>query len=151
MINRISILLKSKNISAAKFADEIDVQRSSISHILSGRNNPSLEFIQKILKTYPEISPEWLISGKGSILKNLDLFENMEERNQENNKNLTEIKTTDIPKEKDVTNKPKDLIQTKSLSKEDKISEKVNTISNKKIEKIMVFYTDATFKEYIPE
>ena len=78
MNDRISLILKYKNISATKFADEIDVQRSRISHILSERNKPSLEFIQKILKTYPEISPEWLISGKGAMIKNPDLFEQVE-------------------------------------------------------------------------
>ena len=75
MLDRISLILRTKNISAAQFADKIDVQRSSISHVLSGRNKPSLEFIQKILKSYPEIRPDWLLFGKGPMLiKETDLF-----------------------------------------------------------------------------
>ena len=69
MKDRIILLIKAKNLTAAQFADEIGVQKSSISHILSGRNNASLDFIQKILLCYPEVSMEWLMFGKGPIFK----------------------------------------------------------------------------------
>jgi transcriptional regulator with XRE-family HTH domain len=69
MKDRITLLIKAKNLTAAQFADEIGVQKSSISHILSGRNNASLDFIQKILLTYPEVSMDWLMFGKGPIFK----------------------------------------------------------------------------------
>lgn len=65
MKDRIAQILKTKNITATQFADELNVQRSGISHILSGRNNPSLDFIMKIKETYPEFNLEWLILGKG--------------------------------------------------------------------------------------
>lgn len=65
MKDRISQILKTKNITATQFADELNVQRSGISHILSGRNNPSLDFIMKIKETYPEFNLDWLILGKG--------------------------------------------------------------------------------------
>jgi len=70
------LILKVKNLTASKFADEIGVQRSSISHLFSGRNQPSLDLIQKILKKYPDISTDWLVSGTGSMLKEaqMDLF-----------------------------------------------------------------------------
>ncbi len=69
MKDRISLLIKAKNLTAAQFADEIGVQKSSISHIISGRNNASLDFIQKILITYPEVNMEWLMFGKGPLFK----------------------------------------------------------------------------------
>ena len=69
MKDRITLLIKAKNLTAAQFADEIGVQKSSISHILSGRNNASLDFIQKILVTYPEVNMEWLMFGKGPLFK----------------------------------------------------------------------------------
>lgn len=53
--------------SASSFAEKIGVQRSSISHVLSGRNKPSLEFILKILSSYPEVELYWLLNGKGSF------------------------------------------------------------------------------------
>lgn len=69
MKNRIKKFLEMENISPSKFADEIGVQRSSISHILSGRNNPSLELIQKILTRFDYLNAEWLITGKGEMFK----------------------------------------------------------------------------------
>jgi len=51
--------------SASSFAEKIGVQRSSISHILSGRNKPSLEFVLKILSNFPEVELYWLLNGKG--------------------------------------------------------------------------------------
>ena len=68
MIDRILEILKIKNLSPAQFADMISVQRSSISHLISGRNKPSLEFIQKILHTFPEVNTDWLLSGKGEMM-----------------------------------------------------------------------------------
>jgi len=55
------------NLSASSFADKIGVQRSSISHVLSGRNKPSLDFVMKILNEFPEVELYWLINGKGSF------------------------------------------------------------------------------------
>lgn len=51
--------------SASSFAEKIGVQRSSISHILSGRNKPSLDFILKVLSSCPEVELYWLLNGKG--------------------------------------------------------------------------------------
>ncbi|GAB4163139.1 MAG: helix-turn-helix transcriptional regulator [Winogradskyella sp.] len=53
--------------TASGFAEKIGVQRSSISHILSGRNKPSLDFVMKILHTYPEVELYWLLNGKGNF------------------------------------------------------------------------------------
>jgi len=69
MNNRIGKLLHVKDVTASKFAEMIGVQPSNISHILSGRNKPSLDFIVKVAETYPDISLEWLIFGKGNMYK----------------------------------------------------------------------------------
>lgn len=53
--------------SASSFAEKIGVQRSSISHILSGRNKPSLEFVLKVLSYFPEVELYWLLNGKGQF------------------------------------------------------------------------------------
>lgn len=60
-------MLSYYQLSAASFADSIGVQRSSISHLLSGRNKPSLEFVLKVVKTFPEVNLYWLLNGKGSF------------------------------------------------------------------------------------
>ena len=84
MKDRIILLIKAKNLTAAQFADEIGVQKSSISHILSGRNNASLDFIQKVLLCFPEVSMEWLMFGKGPIFKNPDTVVNVNNDGQLN-------------------------------------------------------------------
>jgi transcriptional regulator with XRE-family HTH domain len=55
--------------SASSFAEKIGVQRSSISHILSGRNKPSLDFVMKVLHSYPQVELYWLMNGKGQFPK----------------------------------------------------------------------------------
>jgi transcriptional regulator with XRE-family HTH domain len=61
--------MTTKNISPIQFASIIGVQRSGISHILSGRNKPSLDFIQKILAKFPDINADWLVQGIGEMQK----------------------------------------------------------------------------------
>lgn len=78
MKDRIIQFLHSENKTSAQFAEEIGVQPSSISHIISGRNNPSLDFIMKLLTKYPSVSSDWLLFGKGNMLRDRnieDLFE----------------------------------------------------------------------------
>ena len=69
MKDRLLKFLNKEQLSSARFAEVIGVQPSSISHILSGRNNPGFDFIHKILTNYPSINAEWLITGKGAMLK----------------------------------------------------------------------------------
>jgi transcriptional regulator with XRE-family HTH domain len=74
IVERVLILIKEYGLTASEFADKIDVQRSSMSHLVSGRNKPSLDFIQKILNNFSDINPTWLIMGTGPM-KQLDLFD----------------------------------------------------------------------------
>ena len=67
MINRINLILRAKNITARQFAEEIGIQPSGMSHILGGRNNPSLDFVTKVIRRYPEIDANWLLLGRGEM------------------------------------------------------------------------------------
>lgn len=141
MKNRIVQLINSEGLTSSKFADTIGVQRSSISHILSGRNNPSLDFIQKILTSFPAIDPNWLISGSGNMYKSQDspsLFH--------------EPETDRFPIENQPNQPPKlnrEPIHTPQ-PKHEPVLEMSAFVSGKQIEKVVVFYTDKTFKEYNP-
>ena len=66
-IERLGHLLQYYNLNASAFADKIQVQRSSISHLLSGRNKPSLEFVLKVVKNFPDVNLYWLLNGKGTF------------------------------------------------------------------------------------
>ena len=65
--DRLEKIMKFYGLSASGFADKVGVQRSSISHILSGRNKPSLDFIMKVLSSFDEVDLYWLLNGKGQF------------------------------------------------------------------------------------
>jgi transcriptional regulator with XRE-family HTH domain len=70
MKERLLQLLEREQITPSRFADIIGVQRSSVSHIVSGRNNPSFDFLQKTLVAFPGLRAEWLLLGKGRMFEN---------------------------------------------------------------------------------
>lgn len=135
MINRIQSVLKSKNLSPSLFADAIGVQRSGVSHILSERNRPSLDFVMKVLKTYPEIDADWLLFGKGSMIQKAA------ESNSEDPEKLPEVKKV----EKIENPHPGEKAIIHSLPPS------INEIQNKsEIARVVILYADGTFSEYIP-
>lgn len=69
MLQRIRKIIEERKLTATSFADAIGVQRPAVSHVLSGRNRPSLDFVTKILSRYPDIDPDWLLFGKGSMYR----------------------------------------------------------------------------------
>jgi transcriptional regulator with XRE-family HTH domain len=73
MRERILEFLKAENKSSAMLAEEIGVQPSGISHILSGRNRPSLDFVLKMLEKYKSLSTEWLLFGRGSMYGDVNM------------------------------------------------------------------------------
>lgn len=68
---RLKQFLAAENITQSQFADKIEVVRASVSHVLSGRNNPSYEFIRSIMSKYPALNIEWLMFGKGKMYKDM--------------------------------------------------------------------------------
>ena len=67
MKDRIAHIIRAKNLTAAEFALRLGIQPSNISHLLSGRNNPSLDFVKKLKESFPEYNLEWIIFGRGPI------------------------------------------------------------------------------------
>lgn len=84
MIDRINLIMRAKNITASQFADEISIQRSGMSHIMSGRNKPSLDFVMRVLNRYPEIDTNWLLFGKGEMYKSANTLESVQNSGKEN-------------------------------------------------------------------
>ena len=125
------------------FADKINVQRSSISHLLSGRNKPSLDFILKVIENFPEVELLWLLNGKGSFPKG----------EMGSNEKLTVSSEEKTGQEIDLFSQKTTLFETlpEKKSNTPKIETEVKPIhSDSKIERIVVFYTDGTFKNYTP-
>ena len=135
MTDRILSIIKYFHLSPSDFAEEIGVQRSSISHLISGRNKPSLEFIQKILSKFPEINPEWILTGNGEMVKGMISPLN------------GELPFTELPvKENKDMPEPEKTVLPRPTSKKKNIEHE-----DQQVEKIIFLYKDKTFREYYPE
>jgi transcriptional regulator with XRE-family HTH domain len=141
MKTRILEFIKNENKSAAQLAEEIGVQPSSISHIISGRNNPSLDFVMKMLSKYPALSTDWLLFGKGDMYREpqlTDLFEPVSGNNSKEQGITGEYQKRNIQGFMDnFSDKKQDIPSVKSG----------HSINNKTI-RIVCFFADNTFKEY---
>ncbi|NOU17989.1 MAG: helix-turn-helix transcriptional regulator [Bacteroidales bacterium] len=131
---RIQKLISYENLTPTKFADIIGVQRSAISHILSGRNKPSFDLIQKILNKFPRISSEWLLMGRGEMYKTM-VQQRLFDVDQKTNDIKIEVKPPVIQE-----NTPNISIH----------KEAENSVNDSSIERIIIFYKDKSFKEYVP-
>lgn len=152
MISRIKQILEQKNLTPSRFADKIDVPRSTISHILSGRNKPSLEVIQKILNAFPDVPIEWLIQGKGSYsLQTYTLFgasdpadDKINPGNSEESGNIAQ----DTERGDDSGFKlNRDIIPDEKRSESTSIGDEKSAGT---VEKVIILYADSTFREYKP-
>lgn len=147
MIDRIKRFIDLQNLTSSSFANEIGVQRSSVSHVLSGRNKPSLDFVTKIKDRFPEVNLEWLISGKGSMIsikENIKTEKEFDssEINLENKQSFEFEKTSDLAEKED---------EFKSLNIiEDQDPVKYDNKKGKKLKKIILLYQDNSFEEFIP-
>jgi transcriptional regulator with XRE-family HTH domain len=149
MRERILKFIDISGLTAAKFADDIGVQRSSVSHILSGRNNPSFDFIQKILLKYKQVNAEWLLLGNGDMFKvarQTVLFDLPQ--TEINIPDIQSPKSQILESEQPIVreNSPESPLNTDSILNNTPLENPVKTI-----EKIMVFYDDKTFSVYTPE
>jgi len=143
MKDRILEFLKAENKSSAQLAEEIGVQPSGISHILSGRNNPSLDFVLKMIEKYQFLSTDWLLFGKGTMYKEIkmqSLFDEM---------NISDRKTDDssVNKESEIRRTDEKLIEKKLLNMETLVKDEK---SQSAISRIVMFYDDNSFEEYTP-
>ena len=154
MLDRIKLILKEKGLTSSVFADKVGVSRSAVSHILNKRNDPGMDTINKILKTFPDISPTWFINGLGPmhrhervVMKEPDIFS----PDQSDELPKQPVKTD----EKTDINKYSPEIEVKEPEKSSESVEikEINLpkITSKKIDKIIIFFSDKTFMTFISE
>jgi len=144
MIDRIKRFIDLQNLTSSSFANEIGVQRSSVSHVLSGRNKPSLDFVTKIKERFPEVNLEWLISGKGSMIS-------VQEKIETNRIDINddEQQSFEFEKSSILTDNIKDKSESTNIIKdEDPATYRLK--KGKKIKKIVLFYEDNSFEEFNP-
>jgi len=148
--------MEEENMTPARFADALEIGRAVISHILNGRNNPSLDIVTRILGKMPEINPEWLLTGKGTMYKNEkvlqvedtqiqnngfpDLFSQLPSESPENQPN--DAAENEYRKENivnNVQNESQKIINERIIYKD---------LPAKKIKQIIIYYSDNTFEAF---
>jgi transcriptional regulator with XRE-family HTH domain len=120
---KIKQILIDKNITPSLFADEIGIQRSSMSHILAGRNKPSLDIVQKIVRRYPELGLTWILDDEPLPAPVLAAPAAAPELRKKN-------------------------VATPNVVQENVTKPKPETKPEKQIDKILIFYSDGTFQEF---
>lgn len=161
--------MKLEGLTAVKFAEIMEVQPSSISHLLSGRNKPNFEFLSRLLLRFPRLNPEWFINGTGNIYKNTS-HKPPVENTSVNNSNFTAVtregealltaekekieqhKPTELPLNNVVLNDKGNTITNVNTHE---VSDKIDTgacdspvVTTKRISRVIIFYTDGSFDDY---
>lgn len=130
-IKRLEEILEYYGLSAAAFAEKLEFNRSTISHLLSGRNKPSLEFVVKLLQKFPEVNLDWLLFGKGTFPVSSETAVATTSKNQK-------------------PNTGSEVSQNLFTDANGEIGQKSPQITHpsETIEKIVIFYSDGSFKVY---
>lgn len=146
MKERILSFLQVENKTSSQFAEEIGVQPSSISHIISGRNNPSLDFILKMLGKYSNINPDWLLFGNG------EMYRDTLSVNSGSNADLTagdsapaEPGLFDLPGQTEPDNRKPD-----KETRNEEVDRIPSVYRRRSPKRIILLYDDSTFEEYDP-
>jgi len=175
MNERLLKIMEHFNYSPSIFADEIGVIRSSISHIISGRNNPGLELLQKVLIRFPQISSDWLLLGRGEMLLSEDVYEAKKLTNVNYPKKIGQLNLDDLasvqpakkaesstivnptpaPISQNLTEsiKPEPVErQEKPVQMEVKPSQVEKSVkSNASIKRVTIYFDDHSFRDFVEE
>ena len=142
-------LMKSEKLSSSRLAEILEIQPSSISHILSGRNKPSYDFLVKILRRFPTLNPDWL------LLDAEQMYRSNEELDRRINDTNTQSSQTTGSAEKMIVNS-KIALNPKNESSQNSTNRPIENIAavaniatdGRTIERVIVLYTDKSFEAY---
>ena len=155
MNTRLKQFLAAENISQSQFADTIRVVRASVSHVLSGRNNPSYEFIRAIMLSYPHLNMEWLLVGKGKMYKDMAPTLPVSEPTPTLSDLLFGDEDAAVPSDEVSVPESQNYMPIPDFEVNTQISSDMNTskeqtqvsVKQRKVSKIIVMYDDGTFQE----
>lgn len=149
--------MRLNNLNASEFADKVNVQRSGLSHIFSGRNKPSLDLILKIVEKFPDVNLEWLLMGKGEYVRK-EMQSMSSDKNREKTEGYNSNSEPTFDNNKDYNNKHdkndlkkeriEDIDNIIEEKTKDNISDNLKSIEGDYITHVMYFYNDGTFRRY---
>ena len=150
-IKRLEILLDYYSISASVFADKLGVQRSGLSHLMSGRNKPSLDFVMKITESFPDVDLYWLLNGTGDFPKKDGAAQIISQPVVQPDPAPAQPKAEPVEVIQDLFSAATEVPQQATESKkQNEMIEKIISAPGD-IERIVVFYKNGIFKNYNPE
>ena len=174
---RIELLMKSYGLTPSQFSDKTGIQRASVSHILSGRNKPSLEVMQKIFEAFPGVDIKWLMTGVGEepapeAMPAVMTKESLQEQERQQTQAVgglfaavEPLQPSPIVREEVVSQpvegvKPRRLVQQRDKAVVEQRPKRYNTtraqqpvlqVPEKRIKEVRIFYTDGTYETLVPE
>ncbi len=146
--DKIKQILIERNFTPSYFADEIGVQRSSISHILSGRNRPSFDIIQKIIRRFPELGYEWIMEEDTQYTQP----QSANRYTSPASPTTGSVKTQDFSDSRSLAANTNGSFRNtrQEIQADDTMSSTSDLSTIRKIERILMFYDDGSFREYKP-
>lgn len=136
--DRLAQILRSKNLTASQFAELMEIQPSNVSHLLNGRNKPSLDFLIKLKEVFPEYNFDWIILGKKPMT------------HVENSSNISQTKLFD---EKNVSEETNDVLEFPIDGNDTYITDNQHVEHDSELEshkttaeKLIILYKDRTFE-----
>lgn len=142
MKEKLEILCSKYNLTASSLAKALGVEASAISHIRSGRNKPSYDFVVKILRAFPDVNPDWLLldgeefsrGGSNSATPTTPLFSNFDV--------VSDVTTSEQKKNIEIS---PSFVDNKNV-----VADKISKVSNdaKRPKRVIVLYTDGSFESY---
>ncbi len=138
MKDRIKLLMEKEKLSPKVFADMVGIQPSAISHILSGRNKPSMDVVQKILNTFRTVSTDWMLLGFGPMYRNQKVLQGT--LFEEESENVSNIQSSKIQNIQELGN---------FVPQKTEIQINKSNLEEKKVERIIIYFSDNTFEEFL--
>lgn len=141
MKGKLEFLLKNKGLTATTLARMLEIQPSGISHILSGRNKPSFDLVVKILRAFPDLNPDWLLLDSDVIFRSESPTVAAPTPNAEVSSPISPVLPFDVVKNEEFS-------ETQNSSKNEFTPNFTSATNGKKIERIIVLYSDRTFESF---
>lgn len=174
---RIELLMKSYGLTPSQFSDRTGIQRASVSHILSGRNKPSLEVMQKIFEAFPGLDIKWLMTGVGDepapqAMQAVTSEDSLREPEQQHTRAVgglfaavEPLQSSPVVREETVSQPVEDVKPRRLVQQRDKVvveprpkrfnstraQQPVLQVPEKRIKEVRIFYTDGTYETLVPE
>lgn len=142
MKDRIEAIMKREHMTPSSFAESIEIQRSTLTHILRGRNNPSLDVVMKIHQRFKYVNLDWLLYGNGNMINQEKTSDDLQHSLFDENEEIKPIPQVDLEYCKEMP------LKTAENTYKEPVKEEIRYIERppRKITEIRIFFDDNTFE-----